>query len=219
MIQNSYAKISSIFQRLDFRNYYRKPTNMFPIFFQLLLKLIDLPSNFVETIGDTSSVYINKQILIYILYIVQGNNCFEFFNEVNHQMHYGLWNTRDCESKQTNRTCRRANKQMEEESRETIHRLPSLIKKACDCRLFLLCTPSKGKKIKTSHFSSLQSLSYWMSYVGAKWFPKLYRRFGYHQLWFAIRDEDEYKPAFKTHRDLFEFKVMSFGLTNSLASF
>ena len=51
----------------------------------------------------------------------------------------------------------------------------------------------------------------------AKGFAKLYCRFGYHQIWVAIRDE--YKPAFKTHHDLSEFKVMPLGLTNSLASF
>ena len=57
-------------------------------------------------------------------------------------------------------------------------------------------------------------MSYWMSYMRQKGSPNYIVDL---DIWVAIRDE--YKPAFKTHHDLSEFKVMPLGLTNSLASF
>jgi hypothetical protein len=48
-------------------------------------------------------------------------------------------------------------------------------------------------------------------------FYKIYLRFGYHQI--QIRAKDMPKMAFSTRYTLYEYLVMSFGLTNALAHF
>ena len=52
---------------------------------------------------------------------------------------------------------------------------------------------------------------------GARYFTKLDVRWGFNNVW--MKEGDEWKAAFRTHRGLYEPLVMFFGLTNSLATF
>ena len=53
--------------------------------------------------------------------------------------------------------------------------------------------------------------------AGAKYFTKFDVRWGYHNV--RIKEGDEWKAAFTTHKGLYEPRVMLFGLTNSPATF
>jgi hypothetical protein len=53
--------------------------------------------------------------------------------------------------------------------------------------------------------------------AGSQFFSKLDFKAGFHQV--RMAPEDEYKIAFKTHHDHYQFKVMSFGLSTAPATF
>jgi len=57
----------------------------------------------------------------------------------------------------------------------------------------------------------------WSSLAGAKYFASLDLLMGYHQV--EVREQDRPKTAFITHKGLFVYNVMPFGLCNAPATF